>query len=170
MHDNEYEDNFEEEKSKSQIKREATALQALGRKLTELNPAQLKTVPMSEDLSHAIDTFLRIRSKEAQRRQMQFIGKLMRSEDAEAIQEAVDRFDASSQRYAKELHELEAWRSRLINEGNQAITEFIASHDNVDVQHLRQLVRNAQKDQSQEKNTGAAKKLFQYLRELSEPR
>jgi len=175
MHDDDtssehYEDDdFEFGKSKSQIKREMTALQDLGRKLTELNAEQFKTVPVSEDLKHAIETYLRIRQKEARRRQLQFIGKLMRSEDSEAIQEAVDLFDASSQRYAKVLHELEAWRTRLIEEGNTAITEFVEAFPAVDVQHLRQLVRNAQKDQSHGKNTGAAKKLFQYLRQISAP-
>lgn len=163
-----YDEEFEEEKSKSQIKREMEALQDLGKKLTELKPDQLKKVPMSEDLAHAIKESLNITQREAKRRHLQFIGKLMRAEDTEAIQYAIDEFDSSSERFNQELHRLEAWRERLISEGNNALSEFIEAHESTDVQHLRSLVRNAKKDREKEKNTGAAKKLFQYLRSLSQ--
>ncbi len=160
------EEEFEEGKSKSQIKREMEALQALGKTLTELKPAQLKEVPISEELAYAIEVYNKINQREGKRRQMQFIGKLMRDSDHEAIQAAVDLFDSSSKAYAQQFHQLEAWRTRLIDEGNDALSDFIEAHDHVDVQHLRQLVRNAKKDVSNNKNTGAAKKLFQYLKGL----
>jgi len=160
-------DEFDNVKSKSQIKREMEALQQLGKKLLDLKPAQLKKVPMGEDLAHAIKESYNITQREAKRRHLQFIGKLMRDEDSEAIQYALDEFDSSSQRFAQELHQLESWRERLISEGNSVLSDFIDSYANTDVQHLRQLVRNAKKDVSTEKNTGAAKKLFQYLRTIS---
>lgn len=162
------EDDLEFEKSKSQVKREMEALQALGRKLTELKPAQLKKVPMSEDLTHAIKESYNIRQNEAKRRHLQFIGKLMRSEDAEAIQFAIDQFDSSSQRYAQELHQMESWRDRLISGGNDVLSSFISDNPDTDVQHLRALVRNAKKDHDQKKNTGAGKKLFQYIRTITQ--
>lgn len=155
-------------KSRTQIKKEMEALQDLGKKLCELRKDQLKQVPVSDELSEGIATYLRINSREAKRRQLQYIGKLMRSEDIEAIQAVIDRFDASSDIYAKRLHVLEAWRERLISEGNNALTEFVEKYPAVNIQTLRQLVRNASKDRQQEKNTGAAKKLFRFLKEYEE--
>lgn len=161
-------DDLEFEKSKSQVKREMEALQTLGRKLTELKPAQLKKVPISEDLGQAIRESYNIRQREAKRRHLQFIGKLMRAEDSEAIQYAIDQFDSSSQRYAQEFHQMESWRDRLISQGNEALSDFIEQNPETDVQHLRALVRNAKKDAEKEKNTGAGKKLFQYIRSLTQ--
>lgn len=160
------EDDFEPIKSKTQIKAEMAALQVLGQKLTLLKPAQLAEVPLGEDLIHAIKESYNITQREAKRRHLHYIGKLMRKEDAEAIQYAIDQFDSSSKRFAQEIHRVENWRDRLITQGKTALTEFIESHPGVDVQQLRQLVRNAQKDLSHNKNTGAAKKLFRFIREL----
>ena len=160
-------DDSEFEKSKSQVKREMEALQTLGRKLIELKPAQLKKVPISEDLAAAIRESYNIRQREATRRHLQFIGKLMRSEDAEKIQYALDQFDSSSQRYAQEFHQVESWRERLITEDNKCLSEFISEYSQTDVQHLRALVRNAKKDLQNAKNTGSAKKLFQYIKTIT---
>jgi len=155
-------------KSRTQIKKEAEALQQTGKKLCELKKDQLAQVPISDELSAGISTYHRITSREARRRQLQYIGKLMRSEDVDAIQTVLDRFDTSSDLYAKRLHMLEAWRERLISEGNAALTEFVEKHPSVNIQTLRQLVRNAVKDRQNDKNTGAAKKLFKLLKEYED--
>ena len=155
-------------KSKSQIKREMHALQDLGKQLTQLKPDQLARVPMSDTLRDAILESHRIKQHEASRRHLQRIGKLMRAEDAEAIQRVIDEFDSSSQVHAQKFHELEKWRDRLINEGPEAVTEYLNEHAQADIQHLRQLVRNAAKDARDQKNRGHSKKLFQYLREVQE--
>jgi len=155
--------------SKSQIKREMTALQDLGKKLIDLKDAQLKKMPISDELMRAVLESRNITQREAIRRHLQYIGKLMRDEDGDAIQYALDEFDSSSQRFTQALHEQELWRSRMLNENDSstAVTDYIAQHPKTEVQHLRQLVRNALKDQKNNKNTGASKKLFQYLRENS---
>ncbi|MFV1872227.1 MAG: ribosome biogenesis factor YjgA [Oleiphilus sp.] len=163
-------DDFDDEeyiKSKSQIKREMTALQDLGKKLIELKDAQLKKMPITDELYAAILESRNITQREATRRHLQFIGKLMRDQDSEAIQYALDEFDSSSERFAQETHELEMWRTRLIQQIGSPVTEYIEQYPDTDVQHLRQLVRNAAKDEKNQKNTGAAKKLFQYLRDNS---
>ena len=148
-------EDLENVKSKSQVKREMEALQTLGKKLTELKAQQLITMPISEDLRHAIKESHNITQREAKRRHLQFIGKLMRDEDAEAIQYALDEFDSSSQRFAQELHQVESWRDKLIKEGNDTLNEFIKEQSvSIDVQHLRQLIRNAKKDLEKQKNTG----------------
>lgn len=170
MTDFELPEEFDEENiiSKTSIKREMLELQALGKRLTELKPNQLEKVPVSDTLRRAIEESYRITQREATRRHMQYIGKLMRSEDAEAIQNAIDLFDAGSKAFAQALHSLERWRDRLIKEGNECLSEYLNEHPNADIQHIRQLVRNAKKDVKNEKNTGAAKKLFKYLRMIDD--
>ena|SRR5690606_17844599 len=171
MQDNEFDhldDGEELPKSKSQLKREMHALQDMGRRLTQLKPEQLAKVPMSETLAAAIAESHRIKQNEAIRRHMQRIGKLMRAEDADAIQQVLDEFDSSSLVHAKKFHELENWRDRLINGGPEALTEYLNQYPQGDHQHLRQLIRNAIKDVQEQKNRGHSKKLFQYLRECQE--
>lgn len=170
MQEEYFEDSYEQADdefiiSKSQIKREMTALQDLGKKLLELNDSQLKKMPISDELMRAVKESRNITQREATRRHLQFIGKLMRDEDGEAIQYALDEFDSSSQRFTQEIHEIELWRTRLIEDAGASVTNYIELFPKSDIQHLRQLIRNAVKDQKNNKNTGAAKKLFQYLRE-----
>lgn len=171
MQDNEFdlpEDDSELPKSKSQLKREMHALQDMGLRLTQLKPEQLAKVPMSDTLAAAIEESHRIKQNEAKRRHMQRIGKLMRAEDAEAIQQILDELDSSSLAHAKKFHELESWRDRLINGGPEALTEYLNQNPQGDHQHLRHLIRNAIKDVKEEKNRGHGKKLFQHLRECQE--
>ena len=123
-------------------------------------------MPIGEDLLKAVQESHNIQQREAKRRHLHYIGKLMRAEDAEAIQYALDQFDSSSLRYAQEINLIEVWRERLIAGDKASLTAFIEEKPEANVQLLRQLIRNAQKDLSQEKNTGAAKKLFQFIRVL----
>jgi ribosome-associated protein len=154
--------------SKSEIKRQMTALQKLGEKLMELSPKQLALVPMSEKLEEALETAKRINHHEGKRRQMQYIGKLMRSEDGEAIGAVIQQIEDGQKALARAFQRLEQWRDKLIAEGESAIGEIIQSYPDIDRQHLRQLIRNAQKEASQNKPPASARKLFKYLREVHE--
>jgi len=153
--------------SKSEVKRQMLQLQELGKQLLSLNKKQLETVPLTEELQDALVEYQRIKSHEARRRQLQRIGKLMRSADHEAIAEAVALFDASSEAYALHFQQLEHWRERLI-EDEKALAEFIASWPECEVQKLRQLIRNARKEREEGKPPAQTKKLFRYLREVCE--
>lgn len=165
--DEQYEDSdLEWGKSKSQLKREMLALQDLGKQMLDLNNDQLNTLPISDTLRRAIDEAHRIRQNEAKRRHMQYIGKVMRQEDdIDGLRRAIEAFYAGSEEHTRRHHLAERWRDRLINEGNDALSEFIDYCPGADVQHLRNLARNAQRDVQKEKNTGQGKKLFRYLRE-----
>lgn len=154
--------------SRSQEKRDAEALQKLGQRLTELRPDQQDQIPMSDSLRAAMDEMRRITSNGAKRRHLQYIGKLMRTADAEAIAEKLLEFDSASLEHNQKFHALEQWRDRLLNEGNDAVQAYIADHPDVDIQRLRQLVRNAQKEQQQNKPPANARKLFKFLREVEE--
>ncbi|WP_416885003.1 ribosome biogenesis factor YjgA [Marinospirillum sp.] len=153
--------------SKSELKRQALALQELGKKLLDLNKDQLKQLPLDENLRDSLREYHRIKSHEARRRLLQRIGKLLRSAEHEQIQLGVDRFDASSDAYAQHFQQLEHWRERLIVD-DSALQEFVALWPECEVQLLRQLIRNARKEREEEKPPAQARKLFRFLRDLAE--
>jgi len=153
--------------SKSEMKREMERLQALGKRLTELNSNQWKQFNISDVLLHALEESKRIKQNEAKRRHLQYIGKLMRDEDEEAIKLQLDLLDPSSEVYGRRIRQQEQWRSRLIDD-NKAMNAFIEEYPNVDRQHLRNLVRNAQKEMAGEtpKPGVGYKKLFQFIKQV----
>ncbi|KTC80865.1 alpha helix protein [Legionella cherrii] len=155
---------MDEPVSKSQKKREADFLQKMGVKFIDLSLTKLDLLPLPENLYKAIIEAKSIKSHGAKRRQSQLIGKLMRAADYEEILAAYERVLEEDSAVTASFHEVEYWRDRLINEGKEALTEFIEAHQPEDVQHLRQLIKKAVDDQQKEKNTGAAKALFRYLR------
>ena len=154
--------------SKSELKRDAHELKELGVRLTELRPDQLAKIPLQGRIIDAITETSRIKSHNARKRQFGFIGKLMQDQDIEAIRHQLAMMDTSSEEYGRHFHILERWRERLLNDGSPALTEFLNDYPAADVQHLRQLVRNTLKEKSEEKKATLSKKLFRYLRDLSE--
>jgi ribosome-associated protein len=131
--------------SKTALKQQAHELQQLGRALSELPPERRRLAPMPEDLREAIETYLRIRSNEARRRQMQFIGKVLRGIDPAPLQAAVDAFAQGKAADAESLHRIERWRDRLIAD-DSALTDWMETYPDCDVQHLRSLIRAARKE------------------------
>ena len=169
-------DQFENEedipKSKTQIKREMEALQDLGKKLLDLSKNQQKKVQMSETLREALAEADRIKQREAMRRHLQYIGKVMRTEDHEAIAQRVALFDTTSAASNKLFHQLEVKRDQLIGEDSkEVLSKYLEDNPQVeDIQLLRQLIRQSQKEVSQQGNTTNRKKLFRFLREVEEKR
>lgn len=157
----------EQPKSKSAVKREMTALQKLGEELVELAPAKLAKIPMPEQLEEAVMLARRLKNREGKRRQLQYIGKIMRVIDSDAIRQALESFHHDSLAFRQHFHRLEQWRDRLLAEGDKAMEELLEEKPDLDRQHLRQLIRQAQKEASQNKPPAAARKIFQYLRENS---
>lgn len=155
----------EEEISKSQIKRDAEALKVIGRKLVELNHKQLAKIPGSESLFHAISVAHKIAGKhEALRRQIQYIGKVLRTEDFESIKAALDKLNNKHQQLTHATQKLELLRDELIVQGDPKINELLTDFPQLERQKLRQLVRQANKEKKQEKPAKAAKELFAYLK------
>jgi ribosome-associated protein len=151
--------------SKSELKRQMHSRQKLGEKLTQLNPAQLATIPLDSTLREAMADYQRFKHKEARRRQLQFIGRLMRNVDVEAIEQAHELTQAGSEASKKIQHKLEQWRDRLIEEGDDAINEALVEFPQMDRQVVRQLVRDALKEKTNNKPPAAYRKLFQYIRQ-----
>lgn len=154
--------------SKSELKREMHALQQLGERIVKLPGGQFSLIPLEGTLEEAILTARRLKSREGLRRQMQYIGKLLREVDTDEIERAFQEIENGRQAAAQHFHKLEEWRDRLIEAGPKSIEEVIDTYPSADRQHLRQLVLQAAKEKKQNKPPASARKLFRYLRELDE--
>lgn len=125
-------------------------------------------VPMPEDVREVILECQKIRDHEGRRRQMQFVGKKMRTlEDDEvaAIQKMLDSWKGASKAETAAMHALERWREKLLA-SDAALTDLKAAHPEVDVQQLRTLIRNARKEQAESKPPKAYREIFQILKQL----
>ncbi|AEG93773.1 ribosome biogenesis factor YjgA [Ramlibacter tataouinensis] len=134
--------------SKTDLKRESTELQKLGEALLELRPVLMERLQLPDKLLDALDEVRRISNFEGRRRQMQYIGKLMRGLDEDllaAVRAALDEQHQGSARETLALHEAERWRDALI-ERDEAVGEWLQLHPATDAQQLRALVRQARKD------------------------
>ncbi len=150
--------------SKSQKKRDAEALKKIGVELIGLSLDKLAALPLTDDLKHAIIEAKSLKSHGAVKRQAMLIGKFMRAADFEGIIAAYADLQAEDSSQTARFHAVEHWRSRLIDEGKIALTEFIQAYPSIDVQQLRQLIKKAIDEQSKEKHTGASKALFRFIR------
>lgn len=145
--------------SKSERKRQMTALQALGEELLKLKAAHLQKMPLSDTLRDAIATYHRLPNRnEARRRQMQFIGKVMRNEDHDAIKNELEKLLTPDARQAGRSREIERWCLRLSEGDGDAIEAFLASFPSAERQPLRQLVRRLQQQSTSETTSDAAAK------------
>jgi ribosome-associated protein len=150
--------------SRSQLKRDSQELRDMGEQLVLMPNAHLDKITLDSSLLAAIKEARRLKSLDARRRQIQYIGKLMRNMDLTEIRYSVEKLNHQSQTFRQHFAMLEQWRDRLIDEGNSAIEEFLIDYPNADRQQIRNLSRQAGRGK-----TGAAKtKLFKYLREITE--
>ncbi|MET3107615.1 ribosome-associated protein [Oxalobacteraceae bacterium GrIS 2.11] len=157
-----------ERPSKSQLKREMTALQKLGQELIDQPRDRVKRVPMPDDVRDAILECQLIKDHEGRRRQLQFVGKKMRSlepEEVEAIQRTIDSWRGASKAETATMHSFEKKRDRLLAD-DKALTELLEQHPHLEAQHLRTLIRNARKEQAENKPPKAYREIFQILKQL----
>jgi len=150
--------------SRSQLKRDSQELRDMGAQLVQMPNAHLNKIAMDNTLLAAIKEARRLKSNDARRRQIQYIGKLMRNMDLTEIRHSVEKLNHQSQTFRQHFAMLEQWRDRLIDEGNDAIEEFLTAFPNADRQQIRNLSRQAGREK-----TGSAKtKLFKYLKQISD--
>lgn len=156
--------------SKTQLKQQMLDLQQLGLALAELPDERLKAIDVPERLLEAIIEFKRTRSHEGRRRQMQYVGKLMRSVDPEPLRAAVDAFALGSAVDALRLHEAERWRLELVRD-DDALTRWAQTFPDSDLQQLRMLVRAARRDESAaagQRHGRGWRELFQFVKPFVE--
>ena len=151
--------------SKTKIKKQMHELRDLGKELTELGKDQLAQLDIPENLRDAIREMKSINKFGAQRRQMQYIGKLMRDVDTAPILARLDAWKGKSQNHIAYMHQLERWRDRLL-ENDAAFTELLGAYPATDAQRLRTLIRNAQKEIEAGKPPKNFREIFQVLREI----
>lgn len=157
--------------SKSAMKRAMHELQDLGEQLLALPDAHLDDIEMPERLREALADWKKTRSHEGRRRQLQFIGKVIRSVDPEPLREAVATFQLGHARNALALHEAERWRADLLADEKSATTRWVEAFPATDVQQLRALVRSARKDAAlapEQRSGRAFRELFQYIKKAME--
>lgn len=151
--------------SKTQRKKDMHALQEIGEQLVALDAKKLAEFDLPEILSDAIRHAQTLHKHGARRRQLQYIGRLMREVDAQPIQQKLDAWQHTSVQQTARLHLLERWRERLLNDEN-ALTEFAAAYPHADLQHFKVLIRNAHKEKAAAKPPKSFRLLFQELQEV----
>jgi ribosome-associated protein len=153
--------------SKTRMKQQSHDLQALGVQIAELSAEKLAALDLPEALRDAIEQFRRTRSFEGKRRQMQYVGKLMRGADEDALREAVAAATVGSAKETLLMHEAERWRAELIAE-DDAMTRWLAQFPDTDSQELRSLVRAARRDSKdlapEARQPKSFRELFQYIK------
>ncbi len=153
--------------SKTRRKKDSHDLQDLGEALVAMPDGRLVDLPMDESLLDAIRQYRVTRTHEGRRRQMQYIGKLMRRNDPEPLREAVAAMELGQAKDALALHDAERWRNELIA-SDSALDTWLADHPQADVQQLRSLIRAARKDASaapEQRSGKAFRELFRFLRQ-----
>jgi ribosome-associated protein len=164
---NEFEQEYDRP-SKSQLKREMTALQKLGAELVAEPKERVMRVPMPEDVRDAILACQKIKDHEGRRRQLQYVGKKMRTlteDEVAVIQRTIDSWRGASKAETAAMHALERRREKLLADDG-ALTELKSEYPETDVQHMRTLIRNARKEQAESKPPKAYREIFQILKQL----
>ncbi len=151
--------------SKSQRKREAHELLDLAKKLVSMPESRLKTMPMDEDLREEIEFARNIHAHGARKRQLMTVGKMLRKRDNEELLNAINNVDQKNRQLNTRFHLIEAWRDSLVEGDDQQLSELLEKCPGINVQTLRQLIRNAKKEVKLGKPPSAARKLFKLLRE-----
>jgi ribosome-associated protein len=155
----------EEKPSKTQRKRAMHELQALGERLVGLNPEQLASFALPDALREAVEQARRITRHEARRRQLQYVGRLMRDVDPEPIRERLKTWDGVSVAETARLHRIERWRDRLI-EDDGAVASLAEVHPRMDTRHLRVLIRRAREERNAGSTPHSTRELFRTLRDI----
>ena len=158
-----------ERPSKSELKRQMTVLQKLGEELVNEARDRVKRVPMPEDVRDAILECQQIKDHEGRRRQLQYVGKKMRTLDEEevaAIQRTIDSWKGLSKADTAAMHAMERRRDKLLTD-DKALTVLLSENPELDVQHLRTLIRNARKEQAENKPPKAYREIFQILKQIA---
>ena len=154
--------------SKSQRKRDAHELLDLAKKLIAMPESRLNRMPMDDNLREEIEFARSIRAHGARNRQRMTVGKMLRTRDTEELIDAVNGIDQKNRQVNARFHHVETWRDRLVEGTDQDLSELLDQSPAINVQTLRQLIRNAKKEAKLGKPPAASRKLFKFLRETDE--
>ena len=153
--------------SKTKLKAEADVAQSIGKKLIALSKDRLIKLELPETLFDAVMEAKRLTANGAIRRQLQYLGRLMRDVDSAPIVEQLEAWEGKNTQENARFHTMERWRTRLITEP-AALQEFLTKYPQIDIQQFRTLIRNAQKEEAAQKPPKSSRELFKLIREVSE--
>lgn len=156
--------------NKTQVKQEVDALLNLGKAIAALSKTQFEAIPLTDVLRRSITEAKKLSKGGAIKRQFKYIGKQLRDmddEDVELLHEALDKQLEKDRSATARLHAYETWRDKLVEEGDVALGEFVSSFPQADRQHLRQLQRKAKHELDSGRSPTAARKIFQYIKEIT---
>ncbi len=151
--------------SKTTIKKEMTELKQLGDKIVALTDGQFKTIPLDEKLFDAMTLARKITKHGGLKRQLQYIGKLMRHIDPEPIRSALEAIESGHKENTQLFHQKEQWRDELLNGGADKLTEFISLYPDTELQPLRQAIRNHKNAKNEAKKVQTARIVYKLVSE-----
>lgn len=151
--------------SRSSVKRRAELAEKVGLELTQLPRERLDLLPLSEETKDAIVEYTTITARGGGRRQLQYIGRLMRNVDLDAVMAAIEAERAGDREEARRFRRAEEWRARLIDEGEPAVLEFARAHDTADVDELLKMVAKAKREAKESDKLTHRRALFRYVRD-----
>ena len=156
----------DEYKSKTQVKQEMADLRKLGEDILQLPEPIYQTLTLNDEIDEAIKTAKKISSFIAKKRQIQFIGKLLRKTDTADIEQKINSYKQGRKNIAKQFQQIEAIRDKLLSGDTEQLTQFFSQYPQCDKQQIRQLIRNAQKEQKLAKPPTNKRKLFQVIQSI----
>lgn len=159
---------MDDDKSRTQKKNEARALQKLGEQLLTLTSEQLDDIDMPQELREAVNDALKTTSHGARRRQIRYIGAIMREIDPDPIRKAFANLKMGDRRKVLAFKQVEAWRDAIMEGNLDLIEAILKACPTAERQRLTQLARNAHIASGSAKETKASRALFRYLKEVSE--
>ena len=167
-------DQADTEISKSQRKRDADSIRALGERLSDLGASELATIPLPDDVLAAIHELSRIKANGARKRQLGFLAKRLRNAEIQPIEDALEKIRQTARANTLNLHLIEHWRDRLLGDAQdespkQALTSFLDEYKGADRQQFRHLQAQALKERTAKRPPAAARQLFKLIRDVLVP-
>jgi ribosome-associated protein len=151
-------------KSKTALKNEAKDIHAFGKILVGLTDKQINQIELPENVHEAIKECKKLKKNSAQKRQSLYLAKLLRDIDLSEAQRFVDQLRFESQTEVKKFHKAENWRDKLVDDVSN-LTDFINLSPGIDIQKLRKLILNSQKEIKKGSSKKFQKELFQFIKE-----
>ena len=158
-------DTTDDFKSKTALKNEAKDIHAFGKILVGLTDKQINQIELPENVHEAIKELKKLKKNSAQKRQSLYLAKLLRAIDLSEAQQFVDHLKFESQTEIKTFHKVEAWRNKLVTDISN-LTDFINLSPSIDIQKLRELILNSQREIKKGSSKKFQKELFQFIKEI----
>ena len=152
-------------KSKTALKNEAKDVHAFGRILVGLTDKQISQIELPENVHEAIKELKKLKKNSAQKRQSLYLAKLLRTIDLSEAQQFVDHLKFEAQTEIKKFHKVEAWRNKLVTDISN-LTDFINLSPSIDIQKLRELILNSQREIKKGSSKKFQKELFKFIKEI----